>query len=101
MVKFRKKTRRKFKRKSKQSIKVGGNRFYCNTKEQLDEIKKAAIDEYMEYRRVRRENMKLRREEREQKIRDEVDPPPQDAPQLGPRQRSLPQGVKADDEDED
>ena len=80
---------------------MGGNRFYCNTKEQLDEIKKAAIDEYMEYRRVRRENMKLRREEREQKIRDEVDPPPQDAPQLGPRQRSLPQGVKADDEDED
>ena len=46
MVKFRKKTRRKLKRKSKQSIKVGGNkkRFYCYTKEQLDEIKRGAAD---------------------------------------------------------
>ena len=100
MVKFRKKTRRKLKRKSKQSIKGGRNTFRCYTEEQLDKIKRTAIDEYMEYRRVRRENMKLRREEREQKIRAEEDPPPQYAPQLV-AQRSLPQGVKADDEHED
>ena len=42
MVKFRKKTRRKLKRKSKQSIKGGRNRFRCYTKEQLDKIKMAA-----------------------------------------------------------
>ena len=42
MVKFRKKTRRKLKRKSKQSIMVGGDKYYCRTEKQLDAIKRDA-----------------------------------------------------------
>ena len=58
MVKFRKKTRRKLKRKSKQSIKGGGNRFYCNTKEQLEEIKRDAIADNMEVNRKQRQQQR-------------------------------------------
>ena len=58
MVKFRKKTRRKLKRKSKQSIKGGRNTFHCYTEEQLDKIKKDAIADNMEVNRKQRQQQR-------------------------------------------
>jgi hypothetical protein len=102
MVKFRKKTRRKLKRKSKQSIKGGGNRFHCYTKEQLEEVKRDAIADHINNKRNRRVGRKEKRLQQNDDWQDYLqddwryDPPPL-APQLE-RQESLNMGVQGDDE---